>query len=117
MTGIDAKTGKPLEGLAHLKQSIWDILKTPLGSRIMRRDYGSRIFSMLDQPINQELILQLQAAVAEALTTYEPRLRLSRIQVESQGPGEILIKIEGYYAVDGQVVNLSERFSMVSQQL
>ena len=112
---MDAETGKPLEGVAHLKQSIWDILRTPLGSRVMRRDYGSRIFSMLDQPINQELVLQLQAAVAEALTTYEPRLRLSRVQVESKNPGEIIIRIEGYQAVDGQAINLKEHFNINSQ--
>ncbi|AIL13669.1 hypothetical protein IM40_09545 (plasmid) [Candidatus Paracaedimonas acanthamoebae] len=114
MAGMDAETGKLIEGLDHLKQSILDILKTPLGSRVMRRDYGSRIFSMLDQPINQELILQLQASVAEALTTYEPRLRLSRVKVDSRGPGEILIKIEGYHAVDGQPINLSERIEMMN---
>ncbi len=40
MKGMDAKTGKVLEGLEHLKQSIIDILTTPVSSRIMRRDYG-----------------------------------------------------------------------------
>ena len=27
----------------HIKQSIADILLTPIGSRLQRRDYGSRI--------------------------------------------------------------------------
>lgn len=43
MLGTDANTGKALEGMAHLRQSIRDILGTPLGSRVMRRDYGSEL--------------------------------------------------------------------------
>ena len=32
MIGMDRRNGQPLSGLAHLKQSIEDILGTPLGS-------------------------------------------------------------------------------------
>ncbi len=35
MKGMDAKTGKALEGIEHLKQSIIDILTTPVNSRII----------------------------------------------------------------------------------
>jgi len=38
MTGIDASTGKALGGIAHVRQSVRDILTTPLGTRVMRRD-------------------------------------------------------------------------------
>lgn len=31
--------GAPLSGVAHLQQSIKDILTTPLGSRRMRQEY------------------------------------------------------------------------------
>ncbi len=40
MRGMNANTGKELEGIEHLKQSIIDILTTPIGSRVMRRDYA-----------------------------------------------------------------------------
>ncbi|HCF6085938.1 TPA: phage baseplate protein, partial [Pseudomonas aeruginosa] len=36
MIGLDRRTGQPLSGVAHLKQSIEDILTTPLGTRRMR---------------------------------------------------------------------------------
>ncbi len=55
MKGMDAKTGKTLEGIEHLKQSIIDILTTPVNSRIMRRDYGSRLFELVDKPISRDL--------------------------------------------------------------
>lgn len=52
MNGMDATTGKPLSGDAHLAQSVADILTTPIGSRVMRRSYGSLIPSLIDAPIN-----------------------------------------------------------------
>ncbi|NKD46356.1 phage baseplate protein, partial [Haematospirillum jordaniae] len=67
MNGTNAKTGKPLSGLDHLSQSIRDILTTPVGSRVMRRDYGSRLPSLVDAPVNRSTILELYAATAEAL--------------------------------------------------
>jgi phage baseplate assembly protein W len=41
MIGTNATSRKPLAGIEHLRQSIRDILTTPIGSRIMRRDFGS----------------------------------------------------------------------------
>ena len=48
MLGINAYTGESLSGLDHLRQSIADILSTPLNTRVMRRDYGSRIPELID---------------------------------------------------------------------
>lgn len=47
MTGVpnDKNTGRYCENESvHLRQSIADILLTPIGTRIQRRDYGSYIF-------------------------------------------------------------------------
>ena len=37
-----------LEANAHLNQSIADILTTPIGTRVMRPDYGSNIPRLID---------------------------------------------------------------------
>jgi len=96
MNGMDASTGKALSGNAHLAQSISDILSTPLGSRVMRRDYGSLLFDLLDQPINGALKMLLRAATAIAIRRWEPRLRLTRVAIdgEPQG-GSLTLTIEG----------------------
>ena len=54
MLGMDAKTGRRLEGDDHLRQSIADILTTPIGSRVLRRDYGSMLLDLIDQLGNSE---------------------------------------------------------------
>ena len=64
MLGINAHTGQTLAGLDHLRQSIADILSTPLNTRVMRRDYGSRLPELIDQPITPRLAVELYAATA-----------------------------------------------------
>ncbi|MEO0444418.1 MAG: GPW/gp25 family protein [Pseudomonadota bacterium] len=106
MSGMNAETGKALAGIDHLKQSIRDILLTPIGSRVMRRSYGSRLLYLLDQPVNEVLIASIQSAVVEALTHYEPRLRLSRVAVNSLEQGVLNLAIEGFYLPDNKVIRL-----------
>jgi len=96
MIGMDASTGKPLSGDAHLAQSIGDILSTPIGTRVMRRDYGSALFELLDAPMNALTRLRLFAATAVALARWEPRLKLTRVSVADPAvPGRFALTIEG----------------------
>lgn len=83
MIGVDAASGKPLSGTAHLVQSIADILMTPIGSRVARREYGSAIFDLFDQPMNGLGRVRLFGAVATALARWEPRLRLTLVRLMS----------------------------------
>lgn len=101
---MNATTGKPLEGIDHFKQSIRDILTTPIGSRVMRRDYGSRIMSIIDAPINDSTILDVYAAAAEALNQWEPRLLLESIEAVSTEEGRLVLSIFGKYLPDGSTV-------------
>ena len=73
--------GDRLAGLAHLAQSITDILTTPIGSRVMRRDYGSNLPDLIDQPMNGFTRLRLFAATAGALQRWEPRIRVAQVEV------------------------------------
>ena len=86
MTGMNASTGKSLSGPEHLAQSIQDILTTPLGSRIQRRDYGSLLPYLIDHPMNAATQLKLYAASAHAIAKFEPRVSLQQakiVQLES----------------------------------
>ncbi|CAK8738181.1 hypothetical protein SODG_001876 [Sodalis praecaptivus] len=59
---------------AHLRQSVSDILQTPTGSRVMRRDYGSTPLALIDQPQTPALKLQIMSAIYGALLRREDRL-------------------------------------------
>ena len=79
MNGMDRHTGRPIAGADHLLQSIDDILSTPVGTRICRRDYGSQVPEQLDQPNNELGRLRVIAAAALALMRQEGRARVRRI--------------------------------------
>jgi phage baseplate assembly protein W len=106
MRGTNAITGKPLQGLDHLRQSIRDILTTPVGSRVMRREYGSRLFQLVDAPLNQRTIADLYAATVEALLRWEPRIVPRRVQVEASIAGRAVLTLEATYAPNGQAVTV-----------
>ena len=96
MRGLDATTGKALDGLAHLEQSIRDILETPYGTRLMRRDYGSLLPYLIDQPFHAATRLRLYAATATALMRWEPRVQLSRVAMAlGDTPGQVVLTLEG----------------------
>lgn len=106
MNGIDASTGKSLSGIQHLRQSIRDILTTPIGSRVQRRDYGSRVPRMIDAPMNRSTLLDLYSAAAEALDKWEPRFSLEQIQAVAAEPGRLELVVYGEYLPDGQKVTI-----------
>ena len=106
MKGTSASTGKPLSGIDHLRQSIRDILTTPIGSRVMRREYGSRLYQLIDAPINRSMLLEIYAATAEALIRWEPRFRLQKVVAASAAPGEIVLDMIGVYLPDGKMITL-----------
>lgn len=106
MNGINANTGARLSGIEHLRQSIRDILTTPIGSRVMRRDYGSRLPDLIDAPLNRATLLDIYAATAEAIARWEPRLSLQSVSVASAAPGRIELDLVGRYLPEGREIKL-----------
>jgi len=107
MIGLDRRTGLPLSGVAHLKQSIEDILTTPVGSRRMRLDYGSNLRRYVDLPVNEGWKSAVQAEVARALGRWEPRLKLERVRVVAVVGGQITLSLSGIYLGDNVVLEVS----------
>jgi phage baseplate assembly protein W len=48
--GMNSQTGLSITEVEHIRQSVRDILVTPVGSRVMRREYGSLLSALIDQP-------------------------------------------------------------------
>src|SRR6266576_4198802 len=97
MRGMNSETGKTISGIEHLKQSIVDILTTPIGTRVMRRNYGSRLFELIDHPIVPGFSQEVYAAVAEALEKWERRFKLKRVQIKEIKEGKVTLNLEGIY--------------------
>jgi len=105
MPGMNVSTGRRLDELAHIRQSIRDILTTPIGSRVMRRDYGSLLPELIDQPLHDATLMQAYAAAVMAIIRWEPRVRVQRVQrsVSTTNPGAATLAIDAI-TTDGQAV-------------
>ena len=110
MPGMHAETGRELTGLAHLRQSIRDILTTPVGTRVMRREYGSRLLELVDRPLTPATLTDIYADAQAALRRWEPRLRVDRIVATagqgSGAAGHAFIDVEGIHLPDGEPFRL-----------
>ncbi|MDF3843374.1 GPW/gp25 family protein [Pseudomonas citronellolis] len=107
MIGMDRRNGRPLGGLAHLKQSIEDILGTPLGSRRMRPEYGSQLRRMVDLPLSEGWKSAVQAEVARSLGRWEPRIRLQSVKVSAVLDGRVSLLLSGLYQGDNLSMEVS----------
>ncbi|HBA8284312.1 TPA: hypothetical protein J1088_003154 [Escherichia coli] len=96
-----ANTGKCyLVGLAV-------ILRTPVGSRVMRRDYGSLLASMIDQPQTPALELQIKVACYMAVLKWEPRVTLSSVTTARSFDGRMTVTLTGQHNDTGQPLSLT----------
>ncbi|WP_392432817.1 GPW/gp25 family protein [Yersinia sp. HM-2024] len=93
--GMDRHSGLAIGDIDHIRQSISDILTTPQGSRVMRRDYGSLISTLIDQPQNPALRLKMMAAVYGAVMRWEPRVILNAISITTQIDGKMIVDLTG----------------------
>ena len=94
MTGMNNSTGRAAGDVAHIRQSVRDILTTPIGSRAMRRDYGSLIPELIDQPMNPATRLRVMSASVSALVKWEPRIRVASVRLAVDGNGTTLVDID-----------------------
>lgn len=81
--GTHRTTGQLLTEAEHIAQSIADILSTPLGTRVMREDYGSLVPELIDHPQGAALDLRLAAASYMAIVQWEPRITPSSMTISA----------------------------------
>lgn len=94
--GMNSQTGLSISEVEHIRQSVRDILVTPVGSRVMRREYGSLLSALIDQPQTPALRLQIMAACYSAIQRWEPRVSLSTITVErGEDDGAMYVDMTG----------------------
>lgn len=81
---------------SELSQSIRIILSTPLGQRVMRPTFGSRLQDLVFAPNNSQTMAQARRFVEEALGMWEPRIQVSQVDVHADplDPSCLVISIE-----------------------
>ena len=109
--GMNANGTGTLTDEDHVWQSVGDILLTPVGSRVMRREYGSLLSALIDMPQTPALRLQIMVACYSAIQKWEPRIRLTSISFETGDAGEMYVDITGMRTDTGASVSTTVSLS------
>jgi phage baseplate assembly protein W len=100
---------KTTSGNDHISQSIWIILGTAPGERVMRPDFGCGIHDLVFAVNNASTIGQITSLVQQALTRWEPRIDVLQVGVTPDGANPTLLLIEIGY----RVRTTNSRFNLV----
>lgn len=79
--------------LISIEESIKDILQTPLGSRVMLPEYGSRLYELIDKKIDDEFRANLSWYVIEAVEKWEKRIKIDEVKLVSLDSHKLKIKL------------------------
>lgn len=105
---MNRQTGGAIGERDHISQAITDILTTRIGTRVMRREYGSLLPELVDHPFNDVTRLRVYAATVMAVMRWETRISLSRVQfVGANMQGQASIDLEGTVVDTNEPLSLS----------
>jgi|SRR5689334_210466 len=91
-----------------VRQSIWLILGTAKGERVMRPDFGCGIYDLVFETNSTSTAGRIEEEVRDALLFFEPRIDVLAVRVEPGGGGERLL-----ISIDYQVRATDNLFNMV----
>lgn len=65
-----------------VEEAIWIILRTGIGERVYRPNFGSRLADLAFAPLNTSTLLRIRSYVREALEIWEPRIDLTEVRAD-----------------------------------
>ncbi len=94
-----------------IKHSIYQILGTYIGERVMVPEFGSRLPELLFEPIDEITIALARSYTIEAIEKWEPRVELNEVIVNIN-PDANRVEIFGHYVImnRGIVDNIAVAF-------
>ena len=111
---LDKSAGKKAGTLAvaeyeeRVRQSIWIVLGTAKGERVMRPDFGCGIHDLVFEQNTPATAGKVSMAVRDALLAFEPRIDVLDVQVEAREGGALL-----HITVNYQVRATNNAFNLV----
>lgn len=87
------------DGIPDLDDSIGLVLMTSPGERLMRPEFGCRIWELLFEPVTANLLGQISEAVRDALAQWEPRVTVEDVEPVPDPDNPSLVHIGITYRV------------------
>jgi len=107
---VNAKGGLAWsEGPDRIRDSIWLILSTSLGERVMRPEFGAGLKDDVFESNSDVVRAEIASTVRKALVTWEPRIELVALSVNPSPDQDSQVLI----ALDYQIRDTNELYNMV----
>ncbi|HLS64417.1 MAG TPA: GPW/gp25 family protein [Ruania sp.] len=87
------------QGVADLDDAIRLVLMTAPGERLMRPQFGCRVWDLLFEPVNANLLGLIAEAVRDALAQWEPRIEVEDVRPVQDDDDAALVQITITYRV------------------
>lgn len=98
--GVDHTGGIGMTtGPGDLDRSINVVISTAPGERVMRPEFGCRIWELLFEPVNHNTIGLMAQAVREAIAQWEPRVTVTDVVVRPDPADHGRVDIDVTYIV------------------
>jgi phage baseplate assembly protein W len=97
---IDSRGGIALaSGPEVIECALRVVLSTAPGERVMRPNFGCKIWDLLFEPINANTIGLMEEAVREAVAQWEPRVTLVDVSIIPDRDESALVRIAVTYEI------------------
>jgi uncharacterized protein len=98
--GVDHRGAIALtSGPEDLDCSIRVVLATAPSERVMRPEFGCKIWDLLFEPVNANTLGLMEQAVGEALAQWEPRIEVQDVLAAPDDDDSSLVRIHVLYRV------------------
>lgn len=89
------------DGADKIKQSMYVIITTPLGTRFMRPDFGSMVPYLVFSTDGRQFDHEAKLYTKQALDKWEPRITVYQVDLDKTFISDNAVNIIIYYAIKG----------------
>lgn len=96
-------------GPENIHKSIWIILNTQLGERVLRESFGAGFQRLYFEPLSSRMVNDLKRLVSNAILLHEPRVQVDRVLISANDAENGVLLIEINYTIRAN----NTRFNLV----
>ena len=83
MSGVDRRTGRPIDNFSSACQSVEVLFATRIGERVMRRHFGGGLIELLGRAVTLRLFEAWKTILAVGIDLWEPRFRVRWVRASA----------------------------------
>ncbi len=100
---------KMISGEEDVENSIYVILHTKLGERILRNEFGSNIYDLMFEPLTQNMKTYMASTLKQSLVNNEPRITVDNLTLVQDDPALGRVDIH----IDYSIINSNNAQNLV----